>query len=299
MLSILVCSVKPILLSQLQKNVEETIGIPYELLYFDNRIEKKGLCTIYNILARKAKYSILCFIHEDILFFTENWGKILYDLFLDANVGAIGVAGSKYKSAVFSGWFTGEKAFDCANISHRLPGGDVKISLRPKEDSKLEEVVCLDGVFIACRKSLWADIKFDEANLKGFHLYDLDFSLRASQKTSLFVTYDIDLVHITEGGDFTNNWIDTSINFHLRYKEYLPIPRFLQPEKTTELRIAKNTLDFLKPYSISLKNKLKWIGLQNLFQHPTLYYAIIKFLLYQPLGLKYLHKYLIKTSKPH
>src|SRR5690349_17422997 len=102
MISILVCSVKPGLYQQLAVNIEETIGIDYELLCFDNRKANKGICEVYNLLAAKAKYNLLLFVHEDVLFKTNNWGQILSRIFFENEIGVVGIAGCKYKSLKFS-----------------------------------------------------------------------------------------------------------------------------------------------------------------------------------------------------
>ena len=81
MISVLVCSLRPDLLQQLRDNISKTIGITYEILAFDNKLEKKGLAEVYNILGERAKFDILCFLHEDVIITTRNWGSILLQLF--------------------------------------------------------------------------------------------------------------------------------------------------------------------------------------------------------------------------
>src|SRR5688500_1290149 len=222
MISVIVCSVKPHLLEQLKININKSIGVDYELLIYDNRNDQKGLCVVYNQLAKRANYDVLCFIHEDIVFDTQYWGGILVNTITENNIGALGVAGSKYKSAFCSGWYTGNENFDCANVLHRFPDHDEKIYLSPSKNNIVEEVVCVDGVFIACKKEVWEQTLFDEENLKGFHFYDLDFSLRAAQSFKVAITYQIDIAHITFGGDFGNNWITTAMLYHKQKKHLLP-----------------------------------------------------------------------------
>ncbi len=175
MISIVVCSLNKQYLDQLQQNVENTIGVDYELLFWDNKKENKGICEVYNLMAKQARFSIICFLHEDILFQSIDWGRILLQHFQnDEEIGAIGLAGAKYKSAICSGWYTGIHEVDCANITHRYPWGDQLISLSP-DNKTIQEVVCLDGVFIAVRQDIWKKYRFDEENLKGFHFYDITF----------------------------------------------------------------------------------------------------------------------------
>lgn len=290
MISVIVCSIKPHLLEQLKININKSIGVDYELLVYDNRNDRKGLCAVYNELAKKANYNVLCFIHEDILFETQAWGKILVNTLNEDDIGVLGIAGSKYKSAFYSGWYTGNKHFDCANVLHRFSDHDEKIYLSPSENDVVEEVVCVDGVFIACKKKVWQQILFDEQNLDGFHFYDLDFSLRSAQNFKVAITYQIDIAHITFGGDFGDNWITEAMLYHQRNKNLLPVTKLTEATKDNEVNIAKTTLDVLKNQTISWRNKRLWIRAQKLYNYPPLYYSILKFLLYSPLKLNLVHK---------
>ena len=75
MFSIIVCSIRPNEAERLRKNIEETIGVPFEFLAYDNRGTGKGICQVYNECAEKAQYPYLCFVHEDIEFTTNKWGE--------------------------------------------------------------------------------------------------------------------------------------------------------------------------------------------------------------------------------
>jgi hypothetical protein len=289
MISVLICSAKPDLLKIVTENIQKTIGIPFEILYFDNRIAKKGICSVYNELASKSQFNYLCFIHEDVLLRTENWGKIITDIFLNnPQTGLIGIAGSKYKSAYFSGWYTGVKELDCANYIHEYSSKTEYIFLSPS-GNKVEEVVCIDGVFMCSTKTAWSKIIFDEKLLKGFHFYDIDFSVRMAHKYKVLVTFDIELVHITTGGDYSNNWVQTAISYHQKKKEILPFSKASLNAKRIDKKIIITTMDHLKNYKIDFSIKIKWIVFQKLYLNPLFYYTILKFILYQPLGLKRIH----------
>ena len=289
MISVLICSAKPDLLKIVTENIQKTIGIPFEILYFDNRIAKKGICSVYNELASKSQFNYLCFIHEDVLLRTENWGKIITDIFLNnPQTGLVGIAGSKYKSAYFSGWYTGVKELDCANYIHEYSSKTEYIFLSPS-GNKVEEVVCIDGVFMCSTKTAWSKIIFDEKLLKGFHFYDIDFSVRMAHKYKVLVTFDIELVHITTGGDYSNNWVQTAISYHQKKKEILPFSKASLNAKRIDKKIIITTMDHLKNYKIDFSIKIKWIVFQKLYLNPLFYYTILKFILYQPLGLKRIH----------
>jgi len=270
--------------------------VQFELLIWDNRLEQKGLCEVYNKLAATAQFEYIVFLHEDITIETGNWGQHLISIFESKpNAGAVGVAGSKYKSAAFSGWFTGVKEFDCCNILHRYSYGDELLLMKPDETKILEDVICLDGVFICCRKKSFESVKFDEVNLKGFHFYDIDFSLRLAQRETVLVTYKIDLIHITTGGDFGDSWVKTAIDYHRFARDMLPHTNLSSLPPEVDKKIAIVWLDVLKNYSISWSNKWRWVWYQKLWRQPSLYYSILKFLVYKPFGLRYLHRKIKKS----
>ena len=298
MISIIICSISQEHLENVKVNISATIGTEFELLVYDNQVQKNGLCEVYNDMAAKAKFPYLCFLHEDILFDTDDWGKTIIGLFQDnPDTGVIGVAGGKYKSKAFSGWYSGNSELDFYNIVHRANGVD-GIMRQPQGDKTgFHEVVCLDGVFIACRYEIWKEIKFNDKLLKKFHFYDIDFSLRASRTTKVFVTMAIHITHITKGGDDCENWVQEAIKFHDAQKLLLPYYKDVSMNKDIETDIAKVWLDFLKKEKIYLRTKFKWITHQKLLAKPALWYSIFKFLLYEPLRLSAMHKYLRKNRK--
>ena len=62
MISIITCSIKPHEAESLRKNIENTIGVPFEFIAYDNRGTGKGICQVYNECAENARYENLCFI---------------------------------------------------------------------------------------------------------------------------------------------------------------------------------------------------------------------------------------------
>src|SRR4051812_3797632 len=104
MVSIIVSSYKQDYFKQFEKNVDKTIGVPYEIIKIENP-GLMGICKAYNIGAAKAHYPYLCFVHEDVIFQTQDWPKPLLEKFkTDISTGLIGIAGGKYKSISPFGW---------------------------------------------------------------------------------------------------------------------------------------------------------------------------------------------------
>ena len=219
MISIIISSYQPHYLEELKVNVENTIGVGYEIIDIQNK-GIMSICSAYNQGASKAKFPYLCFMHEDISFKTVNWSKPLISKFeTDATTGIIGIAGGKYKSISPSIWLSGVAELDRINIiQHSKSKKNEYINYLPNE---FEEVVCLDGVFLFTKKSIWAENKFDEFTFTNFHCYDLDFSFQVGRSKKVLVTNTVLLEHFSTGS-YDKSWIDETLVFHNKWRQNLP-----------------------------------------------------------------------------
>ena len=291
MISIIICSINADFRSQVMESISKTIGVEHEILIWNNETDRKGLCQVYNELAEKARYEILAFLHEDILFQTQNWGTILLNAFREyPDAGLIGVAGSNYKSRVCSGWYTGSLQHDRYNIAHLTDGKLMKMRHPEPSFPYMHKVVCIDGVFMVCKKGVWQSIRFDDQLLRKFHFYDIDFSIRAAAVTGVYVCMNIEMTHITKGGDFGEAWVKEALLFHHERAHLLPISTEQAGQYANEDKISLQWLDWLKKYSIPFRLKIKWLQEQQLLLKPGMWYAILKFLLYSTLRLDKIHQ---------
>jgi GT2 family glycosyltransferase len=285
MLSIVICSINPDLARQVSANIGETVGIPFELLIYNNKELNLGITAVYELGTQQARYPFLCFVHEDVAFTTANWGRRLLQYFEDRpGAGAIGVAGARYKSRTPSGWHTSVANFDFVNISHHN-GKTVELHKEPEDCiDPLVPVVSLDGVFICTTKENLKQIPWDAVNLKHFHLYDIDISTRLflAGKAN-YVTFEIQIVHFTQGGAFSNDWVRESISWHTRMATQLPaftsdlnleMPQIKKLEKS----VAKTWLLFLRGWPIQKHLKINWLVAASMWRKPALWPAVFLFL---------------------
>jgi len=223
MLSIIICSIKPKMLSNLSINIEQTIGIEHEMISINNAKNKYSLAKAYNMGAKKAKFPNLLFLHEDIAFHTQNWGTFLINLLQQQNIGLVGVSGAVYKSKYPSTWSMIPSEYYRINaIQQWKDGTQTKHILKTKKEASLSEVAVIDGVFMAMRKEVWQQFPFDEENLKGFHFYDMDSSIRIGAQYQIVVSHQILLEHFSEG-NISKVWLTESIKWHQRKAKYLPV----------------------------------------------------------------------------
>lgn len=221
MISVIICSVKPELLETVSKNIAATIGVEYELIAINNRISPKGICTVYNEAAVKAVFPFLCFVHEDVCFHTQEWGKVVLEILSIQSNALVGISGTVYKSDIPSSWVDCDQQHYRVNALQHFEGkGVVEQRLNP-ESKQLSEVAVIDGVFMASRKTTWENNPFDTSLLKGFHGYDLDFSLSLGRFGKVLVSHEILLEHFS-AGRFSKEWINDIRLVHRKWKGILP-----------------------------------------------------------------------------
>lgn len=213
MLSIIISSYQQYYYDQLVKNINETIGdnFIYEIIQIWNP-DLMSITKAYNLGAEKTQYENLLFLHEDIIFHTQNWGEKLLNHLNKEKTGIIGIAGSSYVPAAPSSW-TVATQYNFVNILQGNKQNKDYTHLHSMAGNTAN-VFAIDGVFLAIKKEKYIQLRFDE-NLKGFHGYDLDFSLRASQKFQNYVVEDILIQHFSEG-NLSKGWFDTNVAIKLK-----------------------------------------------------------------------------------
>ena len=271
MISIIISSYQDKFYSALEKSIAKTIGVAYEIIKIDNP-NIMGLCEAYNKGASKSQYDFLLFIHEDVIFHTKNWGNLLINHLQKENIGVIGVAGSNYVPKAPIGWHLPDNRFNFLNLIQNN-----KSTTNPKLFSNIitpKHVFAIDGVFMALKKSIYLDYFFDES-LKGFHGYDLDFSLRIAQKYQNLVVNDILIEHFSIGNPDLE-WFNA--NVYVRKKNNYKYNKLdVSVEKLT-FQIFLNI--FFKYNKITFKNIFSTLTFLSCNLFLDSYFEIVKTYLY-------------------
>lgn len=276
MISIVVSSFKQNFYDRFCQSVAETIGdTTYEIVKINNP-GLMGICEAYNVGAERAQFPYLAFCHEDIAFHTQDWGKVLTTIFEnDASIGLVGCTGGTYKSYQNIGWAVDtkhtsrfmigthhglshlSKTYKGVATSYKL-GPEMEIPPTFREDEIInEEVLLLDGMFLVTKKEIHQAIPFDQATFKGFHCYDLDYSLQIQKSYKVVVNHNILIEHFSEGS-FDWQWYDEMVKLKQKWRHVLPLPlnkvskRQIRSLEITSfesiLRICKkNKIPILKP----------------------------------------------------
>ncbi len=208
MISFICCSIDPRLAEQLKRNIEQTIGsVEFEFIAFDNREHNYGLCKVYNMCAREAKYENLCFLHEDIVFNSVGWGERIEAKLSEPDCGVIGFAGSVIRLNGYGrGWLHGSYTARQHFVQHYKGAQAPKSYLRfGYRGGDFEQVAVLDGMMLFVRRDVWSEMLFDEELLTRFHGYDIDFCLSVATRYRNYVCYTMDIEHLS-GGSYTTDW---------------------------------------------------------------------------------------------
>lgn len=230
MISIIICSTNPQSLDTLKKNIHETIGTDYELVIIDNSANNHSIFSAYNIGIERSRYPYLCFVHEDVLFHSLDWGKWVYTHLQDPVCGFIGVCGGFILPRVPSSWsfYDFTEHILQSDRKHTAPVNKSKNVL----DSKcFKQVVTLDGVFLSARKNLFEKVRFDDKNFNGFHFYDVDICLQAHfQGYENRAIQNILMEHFS-GGNQNRQWIENSMIYWKKWGEKMPVSVIEKSEK--------------------------------------------------------------------
>lgn len=283
MISIIICSVDKQQCQNIEHNIRETIGCEFEILIHDNRIQQSGLCRVYNTLAKKAKGDFLCFCHEDIKFLTNNWGIYLSEFAYRKNTGVIGFAGagSMFGYAYWNDTITSLghciQGTKDKKILHRHPGMPFS--------GPFAQALVLDGLCLFCRKDIWEEYPFDQDLFQGFHMYDMDFCMAVAQKYHNYVSYNIDLVHYSQGNMDKAFFIELE-KYNKKWKRELPLSVIDYSKKQWLLLLKKglkNTIKDLYTCTDFSSLHILYYTLKSLqVRKPYLIWTAIKYSLRRP-----------------
>jgi len=197
--------------------------VKHEIIPIDNSENKHSIFSAYNAGIEQSNYPYLCFVHEDVLFHSNNWGENVIAHLQDPKTGILGVAGADLALRVPASW---------ANLispSQNILQTDINCKktteflLEPANYSLTKRSsITIDGILLCMRRNITDKIRFDE-NLEGFHGYDYDISLQATVAGYInYVIYDIKLEHFSKGKTDIH-YFRNLISIYKKWEKYLPI----------------------------------------------------------------------------
>lgn len=222
MITFIICSIEPERAIALKANIEQTSGIQPQVFIHDNRILNWGLCRVYNHYSALASCDVICYLHEDVTFLTQNWAVKILDFYAqNSDAGVIGFLGSQIKtkspSAVGS-----DPHYEMGSLLQRTTTDTVKSYMQKAGSSDFSQVIPIDGLCMIAPRKVWDEVRFDEARFDKFHLYDLDFTIGVAQHYKNYVCHSVVVEHGSEGSH-NEEWYKYTKIFQDKWGERLPM----------------------------------------------------------------------------
>lgn len=227
MLSVIICAVHYPIHKKIEENIRDTIGCEYELIVIDNSQNRYNIFEAYNLGVERAHGSVLCFMHEDVVYRSSNWGSRCMEYMNDETVGCLCVAGGHVVGDRGDWRVLGYcqnnliQGFTTIDEQHRYyTTGDVW-----DHAQKLQDVATVDGVWFCIRRETFSKVRFDDTTFHGFHMYDFDISMQIN-KVGLrcCVCADIVMEHISPG-TYSQQYVDNRKLFDEKWQKDLPCVR--------------------------------------------------------------------------
>lgn len=232
MISIIICTAQLDKLVNIENNISSTIGVEFELVIIDNSKSEYDIFQAYNIAVKRSKFPTLCFMHDDIVYHSKDWGKEVENYFKLPSTGMIGVGGTRFLSSIPTIWWAGGHKYHnvksgtvCHNSidTNRDDLSESNYNIINPENSTHTKVVVLDGLWFCIRKEIFLHAKFDENYYSGFHFYDLDISMQINKlKYNIFCVFNIKLEHIS-ASKLNKGWVENCIKFYSKWGTVFPI----------------------------------------------------------------------------
>lgn len=224
-ISVVTCSIKPERFAALQQTYGRVLaGVDHEVIGIH---DARSLCEGYNRGADQATGEIIVFSHDDI--------EIAEPAFADRLLAAldrfdlVGVAGSTRCSGETWGHAGPRNLAGCIT-QYNAGAGKWSVHAFGGQWPHMPGIQCLDGVFLACRRTLLDRVRFDAATFDDFHLYDLDFSYAAHLAGFRVGTAaDLGLIHWSHGR-LDAKWRIQADRFLAKYRGRLADPGPRRPE---------------------------------------------------------------------
>lgn len=254
MISCIICSRYPDISNELKHNIASTIGCEYELVVIDNSKNEYTIFSAYNEGARRSNGDVLCFMHEDIFFRSNDWGLVTKYL-NGEHYGLIGVIGGLYYPNYPCAWW--HSATETGQIIQGIYDDDGNYSifkqyLWNRKHGDIIEAVTVDGLWMCIKKSLFDDgiIKFDDTMFRCFHLYDADICMQIiNAGYEVGIVFDVFIEH-KSGGTFKPEYFDALDIWYDKWKKLLPLKRSIEMSKEEQFERD----DLCKRYSDLQRN---------------------------------------------
>jgi len=222
--SFVIASYRPKLAKECVESIRESIGEGHQFIIIDTRPEKLNIFQAYDLGTQEARYSLLCFIHEDArILSAEYWMKEVEKYMADPKAGVLGVAGSKDITGTGRWWEGMGQAG-----GNRLSGMAIHTTDEGTWSNAyghFDQVLILDGLCLILKKSLFEKLGGYHYQgmppYEGYDFYDIDLTFRAHLAGYKNYTIPLLIEHQSVGVQ-KETWFKNKDLFVEKYRQYLP-----------------------------------------------------------------------------
>ncbi|MBQ9591388.1 MAG: hypothetical protein IJR32_00935 [Paludibacteraceae bacterium] len=233
MISIIICSRKADISDELKTNIATTIGCEYELCVIDNSSNEYNIFTAYNEGVLRAKGDVLCFMHEDIVFHSSEWGSVVSEIYKrEKKLGVIGVIGGQFLPKTPTSYWEGG-----CGLGQIIQGitkqGQYRTFLNGRKIETLDatyalvDVVAVDGLWMCAPRWLFEEgiIRWDCDTFDNFHCYDMDICIQTIQAGYRVAVVGGVVIEHQSYGNTDTNYCKQSQKLFDKWKDELPLVR--------------------------------------------------------------------------
>lgn len=193
--SLVVCSVDRVRLGECVARYRAAFADePFELVVID---DARSLAEGYNRGIARAQSANVVLSHDDAFPISARFADRLAAHLEQVDI--VGIAGATAALAGFWG-YAGQPHTHGHVVAAAPRGSHVDLLVWGAASVRVDGIRLLDGCLLAARRDVAASVGFDEERFDGFHLYDADFTLRASAAgRKVSVVSDITVYHRSPG----------------------------------------------------------------------------------------------------
>ena len=224
--SVLICSASPERSARAEAMYHRLLAqVPHEIVVIR---DARSLAEGYNRALAQARHEVVLLAHDDVDILSPDFAARL--LRAISRHDLVGVAGTR--KLVGGAWHFAGHPHLAGQVGMPAGDGGYVVTLYEVAQRETKGLQALDGVLLAARRDTALRIGFDQATFDGWHLYDLDFSLRAAQQgLDCASCNDILVVHDSQGS-YDEHWLEYSQRFLLKHQSSLGPQQsvFFKPE---------------------------------------------------------------------
>lgn len=214
-ISVLMCSANPERAARAEAMYRRLLArVPHEIVVIG---DARSLASGYTRALAQAQHEFVVFAHDDVEILSPDFAARLLRALSRHDL--VGVAGTR--RLVGGAWHFAGHPHLAGQVGMPAADGGYVVTLYEVRQAETGGLQALDGLLLATRRETALRLGFDEVSFDGWHLYDLDFSLRAAQDgLDCASCNDILVVHGSQGS-YDEHWVEYAQRFLAKHQALL------------------------------------------------------------------------------